>query len=78
VESVGGTIFCQYYNALGLRDCIKGNTHRLLAAPVRRADIGELSWFLLNARLIVYRVVYQLAEQRLSVSYCDWKNAWCR
>ncbi|KAF8136140.1 ribosomal protein L15 [Boletus edulis] len=33
IEANGGTVFCQYYNSLALRDCIKGQTDRVSAAP---------------------------------------------
>jgi hypothetical protein len=41
VEQRGGGIICQYYNALALRDCLKGRTDRKSAAPTRREDIGQ-------------------------------------
>ncbi|EJD06110.1 ribosomal protein L15 [Fomitiporia mediterranea MF3/22] len=43
VEKLGGTVFCKYYNALSLRDCMKGRTDRLDAAPTRREDI---QWYM--------------------------------
>ncbi|TFK55035.1 ribosomal protein L15 [Heliocybe sulcata] len=39
VEKLGGSVFCRYYNPLALRDCVKGRTDRLDAAPTRRTDI---------------------------------------
>ncbi|KIJ69615.1 hypothetical protein HYDPIDRAFT_106254 [Hydnomerulius pinastri MD-312] len=39
VEAKGGSVFCQYYNSLALRDCVKGRTDRISAAPTRRNDI---------------------------------------
>ncbi|THH10001.1 hypothetical protein EW145_g1620 [Phellinidium pouzarii] len=39
IEKRGGTVICKYYNALSLRDCVKGQTDRLDAAPSRRQDI---------------------------------------
>ncbi|KAF7792172.1 hypothetical protein EIP86_003202 [Pleurotus ostreatoroseus] len=39
VEKLGGYVFCQYYNALALRDCLKGRTDRTSAAPIKRNDI---------------------------------------
>ncbi|KAI0029724.1 ribosomal protein L15 [Vararia minispora EC-137] len=39
IEAAGGTVFCQYYNRLALRDCVKGRTDRISAAPVVRKDI---------------------------------------
>jgi large subunit ribosomal protein L15 len=40
VERRGGSVFCKYYNALALRDCVKGRQDRISAAPTRRTDIG--------------------------------------
>lgn len=39
IEANGGSVFCQYYNPLALRDCTKGRTDRISAAPTRRNDI---------------------------------------
>ncbi|KAJ7105756.1 ribosomal protein L18e/L15P [Mycena crocata] len=39
IESNGGKVVCKYYNALALRDCVKGRTDRIEAAPTRRDDI---------------------------------------
>ncbi|CCM02912.1 uncharacterized protein FIBRA_05026 [Fibroporia radiculosa] len=39
VEKLGGTVFCKYYNPLALRDCVKGRTDRVEAAPTHRRDI---------------------------------------
>ncbi|KAF8582641.1 ribosomal protein L15 [Ramaria rubella] len=39
IEDKGGSVFCKHYNALGLRDCLRGDTHRLNAAPTRKTDI---------------------------------------
>jgi len=41
IEQKGGKIVCKYYNELALRDCVKGRTDRVSAAPTRREDIGE-------------------------------------
>lgn len=41
VENLGGTVFCKYYNELALKDCLKGRTDRIEAAPVRQTDIGK-------------------------------------
>ena len=41
VEKLGGSVFCKYYNALALKDCVKGRTDRTEAAPVRQTDICE-------------------------------------
>ncbi|KAL5533390.1 MRPL10 [Sanghuangporus sanghuang] len=43
VEKLGGSVFCKYYNDLSLRDCVKGRTDRLDAAPTRREDI---QWYM--------------------------------
>ncbi|KAE9407006.1 ribosomal protein L15 [Gymnopus androsaceus JB14] len=39
IEDRGGQVVCKYYNALALRDCVKGRTDRTAAAPTRRQDI---------------------------------------
>ncbi|KAK7043774.1 YmL10 [Paramarasmius palmivorus] len=39
IEAQGGKVVCQYYNALALRDCVKGRTDHIQAAPTRRSDI---------------------------------------
>ncbi|KAJ3524303.1 hypothetical protein NM688_g8586 [Phlebia brevispora] len=39
VEKLGGYVFCQYYNDLAIKDCLKGRTDRVSAAPIRRNDI---------------------------------------
>ncbi|OJT14147.1 54S ribosomal protein L10, mitochondrial [Trametes pubescens] len=39
VEKAGGSVFCQYYNDLALKDCVKGRTDRTDAAPTRKTDI---------------------------------------
>ncbi|KZT11451.1 ribosomal protein L15 [Laetiporus sulphureus 93-53] len=39
VEKLGGTVFCKHYNVLALRDCVKGRTDRVQAAPTHRRDI---------------------------------------
>ncbi|KAJ7632284.1 ribosomal protein L18e/L15P [Roridomyces roridus] len=39
IESHGGKVVCKYYNPLALRDCVKGRTDRIEAAPTRRDDI---------------------------------------
>ena len=46
VEKIGGTVFCKYYNALAIRDCVDGRTDRVEAAPVRKNDIGMCHVFL--------------------------------
>ncbi|CAG7846505.1 SubName: Full=Related to MRPL10-mitochondrial ribosomal protein, large subunit {ECO:0000313/EMBL:CCA70215.1} [Serendipita indica DSM 11827] len=45
IEEKGGAVLCRYYNALALRDCIKGRTDRKSAAPTRRDDIEWYSSF---------------------------------
>ena len=40
IEKAGGKVVCKYYNALALRDCVKGRDDRMSAAPTRREDIG--------------------------------------
>lgn len=50
VEKLGGTVFCKYYNPLALRDCVKGRTDRIQAAPVRQTDIGAHTHSLILAR----------------------------
>ena len=39
VEKKGGSVYCKYYNDLALRDCVKGRTDRIEAAPTRKTDI---------------------------------------
>ncbi|TEB36047.1 ribosomal protein L15 [Coprinellus micaceus] len=39
IEAAGGKVVCKYYNALALRDCVKGRTDRVSAAPTTRKDI---------------------------------------
>ncbi|PCH38300.1 ribosomal protein L15 [Wolfiporia cocos MD-104 SS10] len=39
IEKLGGSVICNYYNPLALRDCVKGRTDRLQAAPTHRRDI---------------------------------------
>ncbi|KAG8953542.1 YmL10 [Tulasnella sp. 419] len=39
IEKLGGSVVCQYYNTLALRDLIHGRTDRKSALPVRKADI---------------------------------------
>lgn len=42
VEKKGGSVYCKYYNDLALRDCVKGRTDRVQAAPTRKTDIRKL------------------------------------
>jgi len=39
IEKHGGKVVCKYYNPFALRDCVKGRTDRVSAAPTRREDI---------------------------------------
>ncbi|KAK0483309.1 ribosomal protein L18e/L15P [Armillaria novae-zelandiae] len=39
IEKLGGTVVCKYYTPQSLRDCLKGRTDRIEAAPTRRDDI---------------------------------------
>ncbi|KAF9452813.1 ribosomal protein L15 [Macrolepiota fuliginosa MF-IS2] len=39
IENKGGKIVCKFYNELAIRDCVKGRTDRISAAPTRREDI---------------------------------------
>ncbi|KIK63799.1 hypothetical protein GYMLUDRAFT_40880 [Collybiopsis luxurians FD-317 M1] len=39
IEHLGGQVVCKYYNPLALRDCVKGRTDRIEAAPTQRKDI---------------------------------------
>ena len=39
VEAQGGSVFCKHYNPLALRDCLRGISGRLSAAPTRKPDI---------------------------------------
>lgn len=41
IENKGGKIVCKFYNDLALRDCVKGRTDRVSAAPTRREDIRK-------------------------------------
>lgn len=43
IEDNGGKVVCKFYNPLALRDCVKGRTDRVAAAPTRREDISEFS-----------------------------------
>lgn len=45
IEKHGGKVVCKYYNPLALRDCVKGRTDRIEAAPTRRSDICMLLSF---------------------------------
>ncbi|KAF8320083.1 ribosomal protein L15 [Clavulina sp. PMI_390] len=39
IEKAGGSVVCQYYNGLALRDLVHGRTDRKSAAPMRKPDI---------------------------------------
>lgn len=39
IEKAGGSVLCRYFNDLSLRDCVKGRTDRLDAAPTAKKDI---------------------------------------
>ncbi|KAL1727217.1 ribosomal protein L18e/L15P [Schizophyllum commune] len=39
IEAAGGKVVCKYYNALSLRNCVRGVTDKVEAAPTRREDI---------------------------------------
>lgn len=78
IEASGGTVFCQYYNSLALRDCVKGHTDRVSAAPTRRNDIstflglwGDLGFDIFSS------LVYPMATPRLSLPGGSGENAPC-
>lgn len=78
IESNGGSVFCQYYNSLALRDCVKGQTDRVSAAPTRRNDISafvELSDDSVFDDLS--SLVYPMAKPRLPLPGSSGKNAPC-
>ena len=70
IESTGGSVFCKHYNSLALRDCIKGETSRLSAAPTRKTDIRTTnSLYDHEMHLTPFNsLVYQMGESRLFVS----------
>jgi large subunit ribosomal protein L15 len=51
IEKAGGSVWCQYYNALALRDCVNGRTDRVQAAPTAKKDICK------SAKIHTARVV---------------------
>lgn len=57
-------MFCKYYNDLSLRDCIKGRTDRLDAAPSRRQDIGMVILICFRSFLTTHSTVW----------YMNWRN----
>ncbi|KAH0830433.1 ribosomal protein L18e/L15P [Lanmaoa asiatica] len=78
IEASGGSVFCQYYNSLALRDCIKSRTDRVSAAPTRRNDIsaflelfGDLAYDVLSS------LVYPMAKSRLPLPGSSGENASC-
>lgn len=78
IEANGGTVFCQYYNSLALRDCIKGRTDRISAAPTRRNDISasnQLSDGLVPD--ILSSMVYPMAKPRLPLPRGSGTDAPC-
>jgi hypothetical protein len=69
VEARGGSVFCQYYNSLALRDCVKGRTDRISASPTRRNDIREFFQpFRMLSCYIFTSLVHRVAKPRLSVT----------
>lgn len=87
IEDQGGKVVCKYYNDLALRDCVKGRTDRVEAAPTRREDIGALLCFVLFSSMFtdfnfslypIYSLVRQRPQQRIHVPNHDrstWKPA---
>lgn len=77
IEAGGGSVFCQYYNPLALRDCIKGRTDRVSAAPTRRNDISASHSLLMECfTFTVFRsLVYPMAKPRLPFPTSSRKNA---
>ena len=64
VEKLGGTVFCKYYNRLALRDCVKGRTDRISAAPTRKQDI----------RKCFFRSCAYAPHVLVVVWYTNWRN----
>lgn len=58
IERIGGTVVCKYYNPLALRDCVKGRTDRISAAPTRREDISEPDHIRMQHKLIISSAVW--------------------
>ena len=67
MEKLGGTVFCTYYNALALRDCVKGRTDRRSATPTRRQDIRGCLFVLNMSTPCVFKGF-------CSVWYTNWRN----
>lgn len=78
IEANGGSVFCQYYNSLALRDCIKGQTDRVSAAPTRRNDISAFLEPSGNSAFDIFsRLVYPMAKPRLPLFGSSGKDAPC-
>ena len=78
VETNGGTVFCQYYNSLALRDYVKGRTDRVSAAPTRRNDISAFLGLVGDLAFDVFSsLVYPMAKPRLPLPEGSGKNAPC-
>ena len=79
VEKAGGSVFCKYYNELALRDCVKGNTEHVQAAPTRKNDIRTLGLLpCLRVRANFHTsMVYLMAESGLPVTYGIGQDARC-
>lgn len=78
IEANGGTVFCQYYNSLALRDCIKGRTDRVSAAPTRRNDISAFLVLFEDLTFdVVSSLVCPMAKPRLPLPGGSGKNAPC-
>lgn len=71
IEKAGGSVVCQYYNTLALRDLVKGRTDRKSAAPTRKPDICAFAspgfTHQLRTKRIISSVVLRLSPSRLSV-----------
>lgn len=48
IEAGGGSVVCQYYNELALKDLVQGRTDRKMASPIRKPDIRELLLIAIN------------------------------
>jgi large subunit ribosomal protein L15 len=60
IESRGGKVVCKFYNDLALRDCVKGRTDRVSAAPTRREDIRKSTG------------TCQVTDHSLTESWIEW------
>ncbi|KAJ3562291.1 hypothetical protein NP233_g9667 [Leucocoprinus birnbaumii] len=64
IERKGGAVICKYYNEVSLRDCVKGRTDRVDAAPTRRQDI---MWYTNSAnRGYISKAVTQNTHQNFT------------